>query len=228
MHQETAMPIRPMKAVPVGQAVEVESAMPLTILMRTHLWVSWTRIAIDQEAMANAARQELVQAAPEERDGFMLQREADAALVAICAAAFALEAFTRELDELITPPPATQAAWQRRPPSADRQVLELLKLAVDPRGLVTTWTRELAWLFGVRGAAVHYEGVNEPSRPHPVGINVSVAQVTYSPENATRAVDLLVGILERCRDRPKPPVQGWSRSIRHALDELISRRSQAD
>jgi hypothetical protein len=88
------MPIRPMKEVPVGQAVEVESAMPLTILMRTHLWVSWTRIAIDQEAMAKAARQELVQAAPEDRDGFMLQREADAALVAICAAAFALEAFT--------------------------------------------------------------------------------------------------------------------------------------
>jgi hypothetical protein len=78
MHQDMAMPIRPMKAVPVGQVVQVESAMPLTILMRTHLWVSWTRIAIDQEAMAKAARQKLVQAAPEDRDGFMLQREADA------------------------------------------------------------------------------------------------------------------------------------------------------
>jgi hypothetical protein len=205
--------------------VEVPS---VRILMRTHLWMPWTRIAIDHEGMAKVAREELEQAAPEHRNGFMLQREADAGLVAICAAAFALEAFTRELDDLITLPPATQAAWQRNPPAADRQVLELLKLAVDPRGLVSTWTRELAWLFGVRGDAVHYEGMNEPTRPHPVGINVSVAQVTYSPENATRAVDLLLGIQERCRDRPKPPIRGWSRSIRHAFDELISRRSQVE
>jgi hypothetical protein len=205
--------------------VEVPS---VRILMRTHLWMSWTRIAIDHEMLAKAARGELKQAAPEERDGFMLQGEADAALVAICAAAFALEAFTRELDDLITPPPATLAAWQDNPPPADRQVLELLKLAVDPRGLVAMWTRELAWLFGVRGAAVHYEGANEPTQPHPVGINVSVAQVTHSLENATRAVDLLLGILERCRDRPKPPVLGWSRSIRHVFDELTSRRSQAE
>jgi hypothetical protein len=81
------------------------------------------------------------------------------------------------------------------PPPADRRVLELLKLAVDPRGLVLTWTRRPPGLFGVRGGALHYEGMNEPTRPHPVGINVSAAQVTYSPENATRAVHLL-GILE--------------------------------
>jgi len=203
--------------------VEVPSAR---ILMRTHLWLSWNRIAIDHELLAKAAREELELAAAENRDGLMLQREADAALVAICAAAFALEALTRELDDLITLPSDVQAAWQDTPPPAARKVLELLKLAVDPRGLVELWTRELGWLFAVRGAAVHYEGLNEPTQPHPVGINVSVAQVTYSPENATRAVDLLLGVLERCRDRPKPAVHGWSQSIRHAFDELISRRSQ--
>jgi hypothetical protein len=194
------------------------------ILMRTHLWTSWTRVAIQHEAMAKAARQELEQAAPENRDGYMLQNEADAALVAICATAFALEALTRELDDLITLPPATLAAWQRNPPPADRHVLELLKLSVDPRGLVAVWTRELAWLFGVRGGAVHYESMNEPTQPHPVGINVSVAQVMYSPENATRAVHLLLGILERCRDHPKSPVRGWSKGTRHVIDELVSRR----
>jgi hypothetical protein len=90
--------------------------------------------------------------------------------------------------------------------------------------LVAVWTRELAWLFGVRGGAVHYESMNEPTQPHPVGINVSVAQVMYSPENATRAVHLLLGILERCRDHPKSPVRGWSKGTRHVIDELVSRR----
>jgi hypothetical protein len=194
------------------------------ISMRTHLWMSWARIALQHETMTTAARQELQQAAHENRNGYMLQNEADAALVAICAAAFALEALSRELDELITIPPATLAAWQRKPPPADKQVLELLKLAVDPRGLVNVWKRELAWVFGVRGGAVHYRGVSEPAQPHPIGINVAVAQVTYSFENATRAVNLLLGVLERCRARPKPPVRGWSRDMRHVIDELIGRR----
>jgi hypothetical protein len=203
--------------------VRVEVPSP-NILMRTHLWQSWARIAIDHEAMAKAAREELERAAPEERDGYMLQREADAGLVTICAAAFAVEAFSRQLDELVTVPPEVQEAWRRNRTPAEGRVLELLKLAVDARGLVDQWTRELFWLFGIRGGAVHYRGATEPVQAHPVGIDVSVAQMTFSPENATRAVDLLVGILERCRDQPKPPVRGWSQSIRHAFDELCSRR----
>jgi hypothetical protein len=210
---------------PVTVTVEVPSPR---IFMRTHLWMSWARIALQHETMTTAARQELEQAAPENRNGYMLQNEADAALVTICAAAFALEALSRELDELLTVPPATLAAWQRKPPPADKQVLELLKLAVDPKGLVNVWKRELAWVFGVRGGAVHYRGVSEPAQPHPVEINVAVAQVTYSSENATRAVDLLLGILERCRDKPKPPARKWSQEIRGVVNDLIGHRGRAE
>ena len=208
-------------AQPAIVTVEVPQ---VRIFMRTHLWMSWARVALQHETMAKAARQELQQAEPESRTGYMLQDEADAALVAICAAAFALEALTRELDEVVTVPPTTLAAWQRKPPPADKQVLEVLKLAVDPKGLVAPWQRELAWLFQVRGGAVHYRGVSEAAQAHPLGINMSVAQVTYSTENAARAVDLLLGILDRCRDRPKPPVRGWSRDMRHVIDELLDRR----
>ncbi len=199
-------------------------ALPAEIRLRSHLWMFWTRVALQHETMAKAARQELQQATPEARSGVMLENEADAALVAITAAAFALEAITRELDELVAIPAATLQAWRQKPPSADKQVLEVLKLAVDPRGLVAAWTRELAWLFEVRGGAVHYRGVDEPPKAHPVGMSVAVAQVTYSSENATRAVDLLVGILETCRDKPKPPVRAWSRDMRQIIDELTSRR----
>jgi len=181
------------------------------------------RVAIQHEAMAKAARQELEQAAPENRDGYMLQNEADAALVAICATAFALEALTRELDDLITLPGHVGSVAAQ--PTASRQArLGATEAVGRSKGLVTVWTRELAWLFGVRGGAMRYEGMSKPTQPHPVGMNVSVAQVTYSPENATRAVDLLLGILVRCRDRPKPPVRGWSNGTRHVVDELVSRR----
>jgi hypothetical protein len=102
---------------PIRLTVQVPQAQ---IAMRTHLWISWARIALQHETMTTAAREELEQAAPENRNGYMLQNEADAALVAICAAAFALEALSRELDELVTIPPATLEAWQRKPPPADK------------------------------------------------------------------------------------------------------------
>ena len=122
--------------------------------------------------------------------------------------------------------PATMlAAWKRNRLSDDKQIL-LLKLAVDPKGLVNGW-RGPAWLFGVRGPAVYYRGSFEAPQPHPLGTNVAPSQITYSAENATGAVDLLLSILERCRDRPKPAARAWSQSMRGAIEDLIGRRGQA-
>jgi hypothetical protein len=59
--QETALPIRPVKSVQLGQAVEVETAQALSVLMRTHLWISWARIALKHEATARAIRQAMEQ-----------------------------------------------------------------------------------------------------------------------------------------------------------------------
>jgi hypothetical protein len=73
---------------------------------------------------------------------------------------------------------------------------------------------------------VHYEGLFEPPKLHPLGMNVSPAQVAYSAENGSRAVDLLLGVLERCRDKPKPPAQNWSQDMRGAIDDLMGRRGQ--
>jgi hypothetical protein len=210
-------------AIPAAVAV---SAGSVSIQMRTHLWISWARIALKHEAMAHAARQEMQQAGADQSR--LLQQEADAGLVGICAAAFALEAVYRELDELGMVPAATLAAWKTNRLSDDKQILELLKLAVDPKGLVNVWKRELAWLFDVRGSSVHYRGSFEAPQPHPLGTNVAPSQIIYSAERATRAVNLLLGILERCRDKPKPVARGWSQGMRGAIDDLIRGRGQAE
>lgn len=216
---------------------------PGGIQMRSRLWVVWTRIALKHEAMALAARQraqlhsadwaQAQQGTDTEQQtkhgtdmALALGEEMDAGLVGICAAAFALEALSRELDELGIVPAATLAAWKKNRLSDDKQILELVKLTVDPKGLVRVWTRELAWLFSVRRRSVHYRGSFEATRPHPVGTDVSVAQETYSAENTTRAVDLLVGILERCRDKPKVAARTWSQDMRRVINELIGRRGQ--
>ena len=73
-------------------------------------------------------------------------------------------------------------------------------------------------------AAYQRAGAFAPPEPHPLGINVAPSQVAYSAENSTRAVDLLLSILEPCRDKPKPPARDWSQGIRGAVDELVGRR----
>jgi hypothetical protein len=198
----------------------------VSLAIRTHLWISWARIALKHEAMAHAARQDMQQ--PGADQSRLLEREADTGLVGICAAAFALEAISQELDELGMVPAATRAAWRKNRLSDDKQILELVKLAVDPEGLVNVWKPELAWLFGVRSSSVHYRGTFEAPQPHPLGTNVAPSQVTYSAENTTRAVDLLLGILERCRDKPKPPSRKWSQDMGGAVNDLIGRRGRAE
>jgi hypothetical protein len=198
------------------------SAGTVSIAMRTHLWISWARISLKHEAMAHAARQEMQQ--PGTDQSRLLGQEADAGLVGICAAAFALEALSKELDELGLVSAATLAAWAKNGLADEKQILELLKHGFDLRGVATAWMCELEWLFDLRGSSVHYRGRSEPPQLHPLGMNVAPSQVAYSAENATRAVDLLLGILERCRDKPKPPARDWSRGMGGAVDELLGRR----
>jgi hypothetical protein len=103
--------------------------------------------------------------APGANQSRLLEREADAGLVGICAAAFALEAISRELDELGMVSAATRAAWRKNRLSDHKQILELVKLAVDPTGLADVWKRELAWLFAVRGSPVYYRGPSSAAAP---------------------------------------------------------------
>jgi hypothetical protein len=195
--------------------------------MRTHLWISWARISLKHEAMAHAARQEMQQ--PGADQSRLLMDEADAGLDGICAAAFALEALSRELSELGAIPEATLKAWREAEdwPKAKNVILEVLAQTIDTRRLYTSWRGELEWLFDLRDSSVHYEGALAPPELHPLGMNVAPSQVAYSAENATRAVDLLLGILERCRDKPKSPARDWSRGMGGAVDELVGRRGRA-
>jgi hypothetical protein len=202
-----------------------EQAGSLSIQIRTHLWVSWARVAITHEAVALAARKPAQQ--PGANLSLVLEREGDAGLVGICAAAFALEALSRELEELGLLPAATVAAWGTMGrPDAAAATLEVLKVSVDPKGMVNLWKQELSWLFQIRGASVHYQGSFQPPQPHPLGTNVAPSQITYSAENTTRAVDLLLGILEQCRDRPKPGARQWSQEAQGIITQLIGSRGQ--
>jgi hypothetical protein len=120
-------------------ATATAAAYSPSIKIRTHLWVLWARIAIKHEVMAQDARQQAEQ--PGVDQGPLFEAEMDASLTGICAAAFALEALSRELEELGLLPAATAAAWKNRPPGDAAKALEVLKVTLDSKGMVNTWHR---------------------------------------------------------------------------------------
>src|SRR4029450_11675022 len=132
----------------------------------------------------------------------------------------------RELRELGAIRQATldrcrQKRKEGKGPAAKKVVLEVLSQTIDTGGRHTSWRDELGWLFDLRDIPVHYEGAFAPSEPHPLGMSVAPEQVAYLAENVTRAVDLLLAILEWCRDRPKPAARKWSQGMRGAINNLI-------
>jgi hypothetical protein len=229
-HAETAdsPALTQVHTLAVQDVSQAQTAETVSIAIRTHLWIAWARIALKHEATAHAARQEMQRPGADQYR--LLLQEADAGLDGICAAAFALEALSRELSELGAFPQATLTAWRdaEKRPKAKNVVLEVLSQTIDARGLVTRWRGELRWLFDLRDKSVHYEGAFAPSEPHPLGMNVAPEQVAYLAENVTRAADLLLAILERCRDKPKPSARKWSQEMRGAVNDLIGRRGRAE
>ncbi len=66
---------------------------------------------------------------------------------------------------------AQDARRQAEQPGA--VTLEVLKVAVDPKGMVNLWRQELPWRFQVRGESVHYRGSFQAPQPHPLGTNTA-------------------------------------------------------
>jgi hypothetical protein len=105
--------------VRVGGPVAKAEATTARILMRTHLWLLWAEIAIDQEALARQARARALALTPTgEGFGLELSAETRASLVAVTACSFALDALYGVVTEYV---PASRA--RKRP----FRILETLK-----------------------------------------------------------------------------------------------------
>jgi hypothetical protein len=201
----------------------------LNIQMRSRLFLYWSRIAVREEAASWAARQE----AEDERSrsasaqiaGF-LQREQDAALVAICAAAFALDAFYGDLNELQLVPAQVKTIWRLKRTPRHAQVLETLKRGYKVGRVSKAWSNELEWLFGLRDSAVHFEGHFAETALHPMGTGISADVAEFSPESSTRAVDLMMAVLKTTTHNPKQLTAELSASLSSLVAQVEELRSQ--
>jgi len=199
------------------------SADDSKIQIRSRLFVFWSRIAVREEAASWRARREAEAArdndAGAEIAGF-LQREQDAALVAICASAFALDAFYGDLNELQLVPRPLKATWRHNQTPRHAQVLETLKHGFNVGQQSQAWSREFEWLFDLRDGSVHFEGHFAETVPHPMGTGISADVAEFRPESATRAVDVMMAVLKTTTQNPKPATAELAASLTRIVSEI--------
>jgi hypothetical protein len=201
------------------------ASLDLQIAVGTRLMLHWSDIAIEQEAASHLARRE-IEASMKEGQGLEIDRELKPSMVAIAAAAHALDALYGEVRDLALPPNIL-ATWRdrRARPSRPRQINEVLKQGFDI-GRADRFEERLDKLISeLRGQAVHPEtSSNAPSR-HPLGVGVAREYVLYRCETATEAVALLMDVLETCAANPKPALTAWSDDLRPSFERLTAKRA---
>ena len=81
-------------------------------------------------------------------------------------------------------------------------------------------------LFDLRDAAVHAKVKSLPAVPHPSGVsNAGQVNADYSAEEAVKAVDLMLDVLNTCVQNPKPSDDGakaWAVDYGRAVETLTT------
>lgn len=194
----------------------------------THLWVRWAILAIREEAAAKSARVQLLEIGPAGGEQFDIALESDAAMLAVAGSAHSIDGLYGEVKELIPIARAITATWERNKTPRHARIFETLKAGFRLGQRGGTWARELDWLFDARDFAVHHGPEFHEPVNHPLGVRTS-RDAMYTAEAATRAVDLLVGLLERMIEAPsprRPDVQKWTTDLRRSVEVVVALRCE--
>lgn len=192
----------------------------------TSFLLHWSDIAIERAAAARRARSEEEASRASGRPSTdALQRELHASMVAIVAAALAIDALYGAVRDDAGVPAETRERWRANETARWKRILETLKhgfrVGPDAHG----WSAELRWLFDLRDRAAHFEErVREPVE-RPLGGYPAVERVEYAVESADRAVDLLLSILSACALRPKPGTAAWAGRMAATVHRIVGSRS---
>jgi hypothetical protein len=210
---------KPIFALPAGgMARFMQGEPPMGSVSFAMLWL---RLSLQYAAIAEQTRLTEEQAEEIARaltDGGKVEAkdrgdvpEITAAVVAITAAAFALDAMHGALRPIVNPP-ATDGC--KKPPR-HAQVMELLKHGFQVSGRDQGhWPTELEWLFRLRNLSVHHgeelRPLVEEMRTDRVVVFAPAEAETFSPENARRAADFAKEVIEHCIQHPKPATAKWA------------------
>jgi len=194
-------------AVSESGSIQVSGSVSLSV--RTSLVWQWAQIAVKHEAEAHDVRGR----------GEIDNNELQASMVCIAATAFALDAIYAEQREVV--PEKDRQKWLDNRTARWRQIYETLRRAFRLcRGL----RAEMQWLFERdelgRDFLVHPDAEFREPADHPLLPNTTAERSRLRAENATRAVDLLMEVLETAITSKTPASQEWTRQNTGVTEEV--------
>lgn len=178
------------------------------------MW-QWAQIAVRHEAEAHEARLR----------GEINNDELQASMVCITATAFTLDAIYAEQRDVV--PEEDRKKWLDSRMARWKQIYETLRRVFKlPSGL----RDEMKWLFERdelgRDFLVHADAEFRDAADHPLLPNTTAERVALRAENATRAVDLLMHVLDASLASNTPAALDWARRNTGVIDQVRALRTE--
>jgi hypothetical protein len=195
----------PVTATASVAALRLEALNAMVHVGPSPFWLFWAQIAIDNEATALKTRK-----GNRSKDAQAIIEETKAAMIALTAAACAIDTFCLNFEPpqgkpKQSPRPTGKTCSTKRERRPKRSGVIWSQLGQMTQERDKRWERELVWLFDEgRNRAVHYRAHDMANKLHGTGSQVSAEIADFAVESCTRAVDVLTEILKACTARPKP------------------------
>jgi hypothetical protein len=157
--------------------------------------------------------------------GLAVYDEYLASLVAVPAAAFAIDAWYIEVMDRIPfvpsqPPPSNRFGW----------VWGTLSKGFAPGRASNAWAQAIKRLYKLRDDVAHFRSEWLPLQPHPSGrTHVSAQNVIYSAEEAERSALIAVEVICGCLRNPRPTnveLVEWCEARPHVAGDLEALRDR--
>jgi len=194
----------------IGKDGSVDSSMQWQVAL--DVWPMWLDVAIDHAVRAVEARSELakeLRVADGEIEGDLQARlmseEAKAGMVAIAAAAFALDNFADVIREFAPDIEATKAEWRKAGTARHKQISETIRrtFKISNKG-ARTLKPIVGEVFRFRDWAVHPSGrFRQPLQHDLIDVGVEWRFVAFRADNAVNAVRAAISILSQCISSPR-------------------------
>lgn len=203
----------------------------LTLHVRFDVCPTWTELSLRhlQEAKAKRVDREAAWAGTdEEQKAATLEREFEASMQAIMAAAIAVDAFYSLIQTHVVLPPSLLGQWRTKRTSRYRQVTEVLRRAFHLRPKGTAALRQnLKEIYRLRDLAVHPSGKIEAPILHPeLNVGVEWRFAYFRAHNAELIVNAATWILWDLAHGGKPKdstIREYMAGLRQRLTELFPR-----
>jgi hypothetical protein len=201
----------------------------ITLHVRFDVCPTWVQLALrhldDAKAMRSA--REIAWAGTNEQEkAVALEREFEASMQAVMAAAIAVEAFYSLIQPHVQLPPGVAAEWRTKRTARYTRVTEVIRRAF---GLTPTGTaalrRNLKEIYRLRDLAVHPSGRIEAPIVHPeINVGVEWRFAWFRALNAELVVNAATWILWDLAHGGAPKdsaIQEYMATLRQRLEELF-------